>query len=224
MRLLVLSDIHADIRALERVLSDAASRGWDRAIVLGDVIGYGAEPAETVARLAELDVLTAVGGNHETMLARLHAGSLHGVADNVRRPLELCLKELTAEQLDELTGLPDRAVQDGWQAMHAAPDSRFRYLLSGADLRKFDAELSGTVTLAGHSHLPGVFMREDGGRWRVRAARSQSNSWYLGDHGAALLNPGSVLENRDTNRGSSYGLLDLEERVFSVYRLTDETV
>jgi hypothetical protein len=73
VRSLVLADVHADLEALDRVLADAAG-GWDRLLLLGDLVGYGHAPAEVVDRLRALEPAAAVRGNHEAMLAALRAG------------------------------------------------------------------------------------------------------------------------------------------------------
>ena len=65
MRYLILSDIHANIDALEAVLAAAPAETWDRALVLGDLVGYGAEPNAVIERVRALDPLAAIRGNHD---------------------------------------------------------------------------------------------------------------------------------------------------------------
>ena len=66
MRYLVLSDIHANIDALEAVLAAASSNAWDRVMVLGDLVGYGAEPNAVVDRVRALNPVAVIRGNHDT--------------------------------------------------------------------------------------------------------------------------------------------------------------
>ena len=218
MRLLVLSDIHADPHGLGLVLEAAGEAGWDRLVLLGDLIGYGDRPAETLEILDRFEPLVSIGGNHELMLARLRAGGQLQAAADVVAPLQRCLEELSEAQLDMLESLPDHAAGDGWQAWHGSPASRFGYMLSPVEVRRFDAQFAGTVTLSGHSHVPGAFVRAEGGRWQVRPARREVHAFELPESGA-LLNPGSVHANRDAAGGRSFGILDTEQRIFTVQRL-----
>src|SRR5262245_45893107 len=69
MRYLVLSDIHANSEALDRVMADAAGQGFDRAVVLGDIVGYGASPNEVIERIRHLGPAAVVRGNHDKAAA-----------------------------------------------------------------------------------------------------------------------------------------------------------
>ena len=74
MRYLILSDIHANMDALERVLEHAAGR-WDRAIVLGDLVGYGAQPQAVVDRVRALGPDAVIRGNHDKAACGIDDGS-----------------------------------------------------------------------------------------------------------------------------------------------------
>src|SRR5882762_9399849 len=65
MRYLVLTDIHANLEALDACLADAAARGYDETLVLGDLVGYGADPNAVVARVLDLQPSAIVRGNHD---------------------------------------------------------------------------------------------------------------------------------------------------------------
>jgi predicted phosphodiesterase len=65
MRYLILTDIHANLEALETVLSDAQARGYDETLVLGDLVGYGADPNAVVERVRALQPTAIVRGNHD---------------------------------------------------------------------------------------------------------------------------------------------------------------
>ena len=75
MRLLILSDIHANIDALGAVLDAAPAGTWDRLVVLGDLVGYGAEPNEVVDRVRALDPIAIIRGNHDKAACGLDDGS-----------------------------------------------------------------------------------------------------------------------------------------------------
>ena len=65
MRYLILSDIHANCEALSAVLAHVRRKRWDKAIVLGDVVGYGANPNQAVDMVRKLSPLVAIRGNHD---------------------------------------------------------------------------------------------------------------------------------------------------------------
>ena len=223
MRLLVISDIHADADGLQLVLEDSRDHGWDQVLLLGDLIGYGNQPRETLEIVRSLDVFAAVTGNHEHMLGRLRDGVRLNVSKALLDSLELCLLELGAEQLDWLAALPESQQLAGLQVVHGSPVRRFDYVLGSVDARKAEPYLLEPLCLIGHSHLPGLFLKADAdSKWEARPARRSVHTWLLPHGVKAILNPGSVWLNRDRTGGSSYGILELgshEERSFTVQRI-----
>lgn len=107
MRHLLLSDVHADASALDRVLADAEGR-WDRLLLLGDLVGYGPDAATVVARLRGLDPVALVRGNHEAMLRAILEGDDPHAAPDVVEALERHAEQLTEEDRAWLTGAPLR--------------------------------------------------------------------------------------------------------------------
>ena len=65
MRYLVLTDIHANLEALDTCLADAAQRACKRTLVLGDLVGYGADPNAVIARVQALQPAQIIRGNHD---------------------------------------------------------------------------------------------------------------------------------------------------------------
>lgn len=230
MRLLVLSDVHADAGALDRVLARAGGE-WDRLVLLGDLIGYGHEPAEVVARLRSMDPLRVVRGNHEAMLDRLLDGDVPRAAPSVLEALRAHAEALPPDDLAWLRSLPERAVLDpdpdpdpdadapALDLVHGSPNLArpYDYLLGVADARRAEAYLQRPWLLYGHTHVPGGFVRA-AGRWRPIGARRSDTTVRLHDAEIALLNPGSVAEARDGGPGGCSLILDLTERVVVVTR------
>lgn len=224
MRSLVLADVHADAGALERVLEDAAG-GWDRLLLLGDLVGYGREPVHVVARLRELAPAAAVLGNHEAMLAELLAGRRPHASRAVVEALEAHAEALDEEQLRWLVSLPLRAVApaiapadapadtpgeaEAVGLVHANPDPDrpFDYLLGVPSARRAARHADRRVTLFGHTHVPGGFVEQDG-RWRPLAARGVETRARLPAGARAFVNPGSVAAARDGGPGACYLIVD----------------
>ncbi|MEX2542110.1 MAG: metallophosphoesterase family protein [Trueperaceae bacterium] len=219
MRLLVISDVHADARSLDTVLADAAERGWDQVVFLGDAIGYGSEPAAAVARLRTLDFRAALSGNHEAMLDILRQGRAPNAADRINDILASHLRELGPDDLEFLDRLQPEYLDDDWAAVHGALRTRFEYLISVPVARSNASHMKRDVYFVGHTHVPGAFLREPDGAWGVRPFREGQGTLRLEPGVQAFLNPGSVSLPRDRTPGSSYGIFDEVSRTFSVFRV-----
>ena len=116
MRTLVISDIHANLVALEAVLADAGH--WERVWFLGDLVGYGPNPNECVERLRELEPL-ALSGNHDwAVLGKLDTDEFN---DDARRMVRWTRNELTEDNLAYLEGLPPRREAAPFTLAHASP-------------------------------------------------------------------------------------------------------
>ena len=76
MRYLILSDIHANCEALSAVLAHVRRKRWDKAVVLGDVVGYGANPNQAVDMVRELKPLVAIRGNHDKVCSGIEDGEM----------------------------------------------------------------------------------------------------------------------------------------------------
>ena len=104
MRYLILSDLHANIHALEAVLADAGAIGYDAVLVLGDLVGYGADPSAVMARTLALEPVAMVRGNHDKVCAGIEPASLFN--DVARRSIEWTANVLSTEELQALAELP----------------------------------------------------------------------------------------------------------------------
>lgn len=222
MRLLVLSDVHADAHALDAVLADAAELAWDQVLLLGDLIGYGAEPDETVTTLRSLPVRAAIRGNHETMLLQLVAGEPVAASADIRDVLQQHANQLSDDNLAYLAALPETHIEAaaGWQAAHGSPRRHDEYVLSAATARISSASLQQAVCFVGHTHIPAAYYSQDRSRWQVRSFGPFSAAFTIPEGATALLNPGSLSLPRDGS-GASYGIYDEVNREFSVRRITE---
>ena len=184
MRYLVLSDIHANIDALDAVLESVGDGAYDRVIVLGDLVGYGAEPNLVVDRVRELDPVAIVRGNHDKVAAGL--ASSEGFNPTAQRSAEWTREALTAD----VARLPRRARRRGppcstnlVEICHGSPADEDAYIFGELDAA--DALLAARMPLClfGHTHLPAAAAldgrRSHGGPVPRRArgpARSRSRT------------------------------------------------
>jgi len=227
VRLLLLSDIHANHTALEAVVQDAGARGFDRVVQLGDALGYGPHPGEVLATLRGLNA-TSVLGNHEQMLLAQAHGQPGRWADLrpgsvVTAALRWQRERLPAEDLAWVGSWPD-GLDDpvvGARYRHGTPLSLDAYTDSVTAAREAFAGWVGRLAFVGHTHVPGVYsaLHAPVGEWVKFQALREGGRFPVPPGTRVILNPGSVGQPRDGNPQASYGIFDAEEGVFEVHRV-----
>jgi diadenosine tetraphosphatase ApaH/serine/threonine PP2A family protein phosphatase len=218
MRFLVLSDIHANIDAFDAVLAHAGGR-WDRVLVLGDLVGYGAEPNAVVDRVKSLSPEVVIRGNHDKAACGLDDGSQF---NHVARTAAIWTGGvLTPDNIAYLRALPMGPVPIDalTQICHGAPFDEDHYIFDGGDARMAMQAAARPLCLYGHTHLPAIFKvvegildgeAPDGDREVV--VRLQRGARYL-------INVGSIGQPRDGDPRAGYGVLDDEAREVRLFRV-----
>jgi predicted phosphodiesterase len=217
MRYLVLSDIHSNLEALEDCLADASNRGYDKTIVLGDVIGYGADPNAVVARVQALEPVSLVRGNHDKIsLGMQEADGFNSVAIAAA---EWTLTALTFDNRAWVAGLPrgPMMVDDVVEICHGAPYDEDAYVFDELDAIRAFESLTRPVCLYGHTHCPVVFSLANGSlRGEVVDPRVETRVPFA-DSTSYLINPGSVGQPRDGDPRAAYAIADTTAK--SIYLL-----
>jgi len=220
MRYLILSDIHANVTALDSVL--AAARGqWDKAVCLGDVVGYGPDPNQAVERIRSLNLVT-IRGNHDK------AGSGLANADDfnpIARAVAMWTKEqLSPENRDWLQKLPGGPlVINDFRIVHGAIHDEDEYVFSPAQALDGLLEAASPVTFFGHTHLQGGFTFRDNqvGVLSFRPTGGQPFSTLSIETGTTyLLNPGSIGQPRDGDPRAAFAIADLAKNSVEFWRVT----
>jgi diadenosine tetraphosphatase ApaH/serine/threonine PP2A family protein phosphatase len=215
VRVGVISDVHGNLDALEAVL--AAIGSVDQVWCLGDIVGYGPEPNEVVARLAALDHL-AVAGNHDwAAVGKLGVEEFNPYAAEAVRWTR---RQLAPETLAYLTGLPNRARSGDFTLVHGSPrDPIWEYVLSapvaGACFGAFD----GPFCLVGHTHVPSIFLRGEDGEVRAHRIVDDADVSLDDPSTRTILNAGSVGQPRDDDPRASCLILDTERLTASWRRV-----
>jgi predicted phosphodiesterase len=214
MRVVLLSDIHANLAALEAVLGAAEAAGCNAAWHLGDVVGYGPQPNEVVARLRELGA-PGVMGNHDAAAAGLIGlAEFNDFAAEAARWTARAVGEATREYL---AGLPRRLEQDGVTLVHGTlRDPVWEYLTTYEAAAEHFAMQETLWSVVGHTHLP-LAVFDDGEGFEV-VVPEDGMVLELGER-RACLNPGGVGQPRDGDPRSAYAILDLDERTISFHRV-----
>jgi diadenosine tetraphosphatase ApaH/serine/threonine PP2A family protein phosphatase len=217
MRYLVLSDIHANIDALESVLSDAAARGEWEVLMLGDLVGYGAEPNGVIDRLRDLPVAASIRGNHDRAACGLDdAESFNEVA---RASAAATARVLTARNREYLRNLPAGpiAVSDLIEICHGTPFDEDAYVFDEMDAVYALRSASRPLCLFGHTHAPfAARLRGDDVEF-IEAAPGDPIPIVNG--ATHLVNVGSVGQPRDGDPRAAYGIVDVDVLTVTCYRV-----
>ena len=221
MRYLILSDIHANLDAFDAVLEHASGR-WDRALVLGDLVGYGAEPNPVVDRVKGLDPDTVIRGNHDKAACGIDDGSQF---NHVARTAAIWTgAQLTPENRAYLRALPMGPVQIDplTEICHGTPFDEDHYVFDGNDAAMAMRSARSQVCLYGHTHLPAIFriVDRDMASFEGTAPDPDRQVVVPLQRGTQyLINAGSIGQPRDGDPRAGYGVLDDEALEVRLYRV-----
>jgi predicted phosphodiesterase len=215
-RLGVVSDIHANLHALDAALEFLATQDLDGYVCAGDLVGYGPLPNECVRRVLDLPA-TCVAGNHDLI-------ALGRLSDERCIPLARDSLRWTRSVLDDdararLEALPLGTTVHGIALHHGAPGEPERYVVSDAEafacLDELERLAPGTrILVLGHTHRPMAI-----GRRRGSLLRGGTGSVSLEPDEPMLLNPGAVGQSRSRDPRARVMVLDLAQRVATFHAL-----
>jgi predicted phosphodiesterase len=203
MRILVMSDIHANLTALEAVLQDAGS--VDAVWCLGDVVGYGPDPNECIERLSTLPNLVCLLGNHDA--AALGRINLQAFNAEARTSIHWLTEILTPQSRAFLESLPEKLETEHVTLAHGSPRNPvWEYLLDVFTAAVNFDFFTTQLCFVGHTHLPMAYFTNPDPNlvsWKIL-----HNGGTLCPQLRAILNPGSVGQPRDHNPLSAYALYE----------------
>ena len=208
----IISDIHANESALRRVLADAAARGATQVVCLGDVVGYGPLPGETLALVRKTCTAVLAGNHDDAVSGRRGADDFVDLAgEAVGRHRDA----LDADDLAWLKSLPYTCKLGEAVAAHGdfTDPSAFNYVESEQDAQaSFDAS-DAQLMFVGHTHVPALFLTGQSGA----VYRLPPQDFVLEDGKRYIVNPGSVGYPREQDGRclSSYVLYDSATRTVS---------
>jgi predicted phosphodiesterase len=219
MRTLVLSDLHSNHEATLAVLESARSLAFDRVAVLGDLVGYGADPNEVVKAIRDLSPFAVVRGNHDKVVAGIDPGEdFNRVAAEAARINRLLLLPENAEYLFSLPQGPGM-IGGTFAIAHGTPLDEDEYLADESGAAEIFGETGFSVCFFGHTHVAGAFALKEGavnlfvpGRPEA-VLRLEAGARYL-------INPGSVGQPRDSDPRASFAIYD-EAAAEVIFRRVD---
>ncbi|HEY7738706.1 MAG TPA: metallophosphoesterase family protein [Candidatus Limnocylindria bacterium] len=205
MRLAVLSDIHANLAALDAVLADLdAQPPVDATWACGDLVGYGPQPNEVIARLVERGVRPVMGNHDGAAVGKVDVAWFNDAAAAAIRWTAETLTDASRAFLD---GLQEREIEGDLTAVHGSPrDPIWEYVTSSAVAAANLDAFETPICLFGHTHFPIVYAATEAGLHETTGVAAGPVPL---PEGRLMLNPGSVGQPRDGNPDSSYLLIDL---------------
>jgi predicted phosphodiesterase len=226
LRILLLSDIHSNLEALEACL--AAAPPTDATVNLGDIVGYGASPNEVTERSRALAGIF-VRGNHDKVVAGIDTvenfNPIAGVAALWNR------EQINSEHLSWLRDLPKGPVAmdeiAGVQYVHGAPDDEDRYVVTPEDAAAQLTKADTGITFFGHTHIQGAFQLRGNVVRAVHPAYetvAKQETWDLPLKEGLnyMINPGSIGQPRDGDWRAAFAVFDATQGVVTFYRVPYE--
>lgn len=207
MRIAFVSDIHANLQAWNAVLLDIGSNGVDHIVCLGDIIGYGPQPAETLQSV-HAHVHHFVLGNHDAVICgKMDTGLFN---EKARELINWTRSRLADNAVTFLAGIPLTLKGDGFRCSHgdfSAPGA-FHYVIEPQDALASWNQVAENLLLVGHTHVPKIFVL--GGSGIPRQVTPQDFALEPGKR--FLVNVGSVGNPRDGDTRASYVIFDTEQQ------------
>jgi predicted phosphodiesterase len=222
VRILLLSDIHANLEALEACMASAPA--FDLVVNLGDIVGYGASPNEVTDRSRDLGKIFVRGNHDKAATGLMDLGDFNPMA---AAAAIWTREQLTPENFEWLSALPHGPVGldelPEVQLVHGSPNDEDEYIVSLGDALAPLITLTSPLTFFGHTHLQGGFFANgsvaDGFRPEYRTlGQAESVALQLKRGTRYLINPGSVGQPRDGDWRAAYALFDSEAQVVHFHR------
>jgi predicted phosphodiesterase len=219
MKILVMSDIHGNINALEAVLHDAGK--VERVWCLGDLVGYGPDPNECIKKIRSLRNCICLMGNHDS--AVLGNMDMEAFNRDARLSVEWNQRIIKPENMNFLKHLPEKHVEDRVTLVHGSPRNPvWEYILDWqVAMNNFDY-FETDLCFVGHTHIPVIFQmieEELGSQLQILSPVGPVELI-----GKAIVNPGSVGQPRDRDPRAAYALFDTESKIWEPRRIAYNVV
>ena len=219
MRYLVISDIHANLEAFETVMAAAKPLNYDKVLLLGDLVGYGADPNTICERVRDLKPDALIRGNHDKVGSGVE--SPEGFNAVARNAIRWTYETLTTENRAWLAALPAGPIDvDGtFEICHGTPFDEDAYVFDDLDALRAMHAARRPLCLFGHTHVQvGHFLMKD--QFGLATADdARPLTIPMDESGRYLVNPGSVGQPRDGDPRAGFAVADTAAREVTIYRV-----
>lgn len=219
MRYLIISDIHSNVEALEAVLAAAPRTAFDKLAVLGDIVGYGADPNAVVDRVRALRPDVIVRGNHDKVSSGVEPAE--GFNEAARRAAMWTLNSLTIENREYLSTLAPGpiTVSDEIEVCHGSPFDEDEYLFEPTDAIEAIRAAERPLCFFGHTHVQVVYWLSGSNFDVILTGDEPATEIALEENRRYLVNPGSVGQPRDGDPRAAYATYDSSTRLLVLRRV-----
>ena len=217
MHILVLSDIHSNLTALEKVLAVAGT--YDAVWCLGDIVGYGPDPNECIAIVRDLPNLVCIRGNHDA--AAVGDVDQHTFNHEASLAISWTKRAMDADSQEFLLQLPETAVRENVTLVHGSPrnpvwDYVMDYMTALRMFQFFDTQ----ICMLGHTHVPAYWVEDETNSKNNLVLDFQKKTIQ----GRVILNPGSVGQPRDHDPRASFAIFDSKNLTWELRRVEYDIV
>ena len=218
MRIAFLTDIHGNLEALNTTLQAAQTGGFDQLVILGDLVGYGPDPAAIVEIVGGLvdEGAVCIKGNHDEAVCATSAG----MSENARIAADWTRGQLREPHLDFLSTLPMTLRQEDRLYVHASArkPEKWPYIRSADAADACLAATDARLVFAGHTHIPAVFHGLPGQKLATFVPHADVEM-PISSIRRAVVVVGSVGQPRDGIAAACYGLFDAGQRTITMKRV-----
>ena len=221
MRFLILSDIHGNIDALDAVLARAQRSSYDRLLVLGDLVGYGASPNEVVDRIFDLQPDAIIRGNHDKVVTGVKGiDSFNRIAAEAARWTQ---KVLTPENRSRVAALPagPKNVDREVEICHGTPSDEDTYVSDETSAAVAIESAHRPICFFGHTHVPVAYVKDGNNLsvFHLQPRGPEATVVKIVKKNRYLINPGSIGQPRDTDPRASYATYDSRKQRAEIRRV-----
>ena len=197
----ILGDIHANLEALQAVISDAKQQGADRFVCTGDIVGYNANPSECLAKINQLNCAFVKGNHDEYCSNRIPLSSFNPSA---RDTIRWTRRQLSLTEKRTLKQAPLVMDVEGFTLVHSSlyHPNQWNYILDIKSATDHFRNQFNQICFIGHSHIPTAFVKNS------RIQRGSFQSLTLQPENRYIINVGSVGQPRDLNPNAAYVLFN----------------
>lgn len=216
MRYAIISDIHGNLEALEAAAQELSGERIDEFILLGDMVGYGADPLAVIKTARSYGPKASIAGNHDW--GSVGMTDISGFNKEAAFAIRWTAKMLDEDSAGYLKGLPLVAIIGNMTLVHGSLEnpSEFNYILNDGDAYITMSLMKTPVCFVGHSHVPGIY------RYKPRDLEVFSAGSKVSIEPAYryLVNAGSIGQPRDGDPRASYAIFDEARGVVEIKRVS----